>query len=105
MHLWLIEQSANKGYGTFDSAVVVADTEHGARHTHPYRYYTWGMWKAFYEDDLQECWGRKSDWSSEYDDTETSYSTWTVPSNVTVTLLGEAEDPTPRVVCASFNAG
>lgn len=100
MHLWLLEQSINTGYDTFDSCVVVADTEHAARHTHPYGAYTWGAWIT--SSGRITGWGGERANGSQYTG---GNEVWTLPDQVTATLLGTAEDPTPRVVCASFNAG
>ena len=66
------------GYDTFDSAVVVAQTETEARRTHPY--------------------GSAADWQD---------NVWaTKPEDVYVKLIGTAL-PSQRagVVLASFNAG
>lgn len=101
MKLWLIEQSTNNGYDTYSDAVVVANTEHDARHTHPGGGYTWGVWIT--DRGKLETWGRERDNGSHY--TEGLSPTWALPDAVSVTLLGVAEDPTPRVVCASFHAG
>ncbi len=74
-YLWLISQFENRGWDTYDSAVVVAPDEDAAKETYP------GIleWNS-------------SDWASG-------------PDRVKAIRLGIADDPTPRVVCASFNAG
>lgn len=44
MKLWKIYQNHNKGYDTYDSAVVAAETESEAQNTHPGTYpsdYDW----------------------------------------------------------------
>lgn len=82
MKLWLISQDINNGYDTFDSAVVVAETEEAARKIHPY--------------DASEK-GKSEFWRN---------LTWTTELHrVKVQYLGEATDGLPLVVCASFNAG
>ena len=74
--LYLISQSKNGGYDTYDSAVVCANSTAKARHTHPS--------------------GR------EWHDS----GTWVAPANVTVEYLGKASPKTAiGVLCASFNAG
>lgn len=79
MNLYLISQSKNNDYDTYDSAVVAADTEDAARNTHP-----GGQWPKE---------GRRN-WD------------WTDPENVTVKLIGvAAEGVAAGVICASFNAG
>ena len=75
--LWLISQTVVQDYDTFDSAVVVAETEDDAKNTHPY--------------------GRPL-----YDPCDTWPSS---PVYITVEYLGETELEVGRVVCASFNAG
>lgn len=88
MKLWLLKQSAVTGYDTYDSCVVVADTEDQAKDMHPCTYDSKFLSKA----------GTKT--------TPIWYYDWARSANeVTATYLGEAEDGTRRVVCASFNAG
>jgi hypothetical protein len=75
--LWLISQTTNNDYDTYDSAVVCAETEEAARGIHP----------------------SGSGW-------EYSSGSWVSEDKVTVRLIGEAtEDIPPGVVLASFNAG
>ena len=78
MKLWVISQSENNNYDTYDSAVVAAETEELARNTHPSEYGKWG------ED----------------------YSSWcSAPDKVKVKLIGDAIPETkPGVIVASFNA-
>lgn len=80
MNLYLISQSVNNDYDTYDSAVVAAESENDARFTRP---------------DKQE-WRVKS-----------VFSSWCGrPEDVTVELIGTAKAGTPaRVILASFNAG
>lgn len=101
MNLYLISQNDNRGYDTYDSAVVAAESEAQARAIHPNgsvltranmdkdiweeRDYYKQVWKP-----VHEC---SNDWSSQ-------------PSRVSVTLIGTAVDGTSAgVICASFNAG
>ena len=77
MKLWLISQSVNNDYDTYDAAVVAAETEEEAKKIHP-------------------C-GRQDDCSER---------TWADPKNVKAKLIGEAVEGTKAgVVLASFNAG
>jgi hypothetical protein len=78
MQLWLIKQSQNNGYDTFDSAVVAAELEEDARQTHP----------------------GSGEWGE-------SYPVWAdTPEQVTVELIGDAVPGIKAgVICASFNAG
>lgn len=77
MKLFLISQSQNDGYDTYDSAVVAAPDEEAARRMHPAD-----------DPDLE------------------STRMWCFPERVIVRYLGEAADDVEQcVVCASFNAG
>lgn len=89
MKLYLIKQNANDDYYTYDSAVVVAESENAARHMHPNEY-TWDGETWLYHS------GRAQ---------HTMARDWTSPDNVTVTEIGEASDGITGVVCASYNAG
>lgn len=80
MNLYLISQTVNKEYDTYDSAVVAAVSEDDARSMPPY--------------------GHNIRWS----DGLLRY--WASPKYVHVTYLGKADDKVNLgVVCASFNAG
>lgn len=82
MNLYLISQSKNNGYDTYDSAVVAAETEELARSTRP--------------DGENSRPGKR--WPTDY--------CWTSPENVRVELIGKAKEGTEaRVICSSFNAG
>lgn len=48
MNLYKISQTVNRGYDTYDSAVVAAETEEAARNTRPYDYGTPGWAKPEY---------------------------------------------------------
>ena len=81
MQLFLISQDQNKGYDTYDSAVVAAPDEETAKQMYP------GSGKPM------------RDWKE-------NYSSWcNGPEHVTVRYLGEAVDVEQGVVCSSFNAG
>ena len=69
MKLFLIEQSENTGYDTYDSAVVVAESDEVARDIDPSRDGELIKW----DRDYSLCW----DWCEH-------------PENVKVTYLGEA---------------
>ena len=80
MNLYLISQTINNGYNTYDSAVVCAENEEEARMTHPD--------------------GRK-DWDGEMD----YWDDWCDAKDVKVKLIGTSVEGVERgVVCASFNA-
>jgi hypothetical protein len=85
MNLYLIWQTEDNSYDTYDSAVVCASNEDEARHMDP-----------SYPDGRARTWpGRRyyDDWCSS-------------PDAVNVKLIGAAADGMVRsVVCSSFNAG
>jgi len=83
MKLFLISQDENDDYDTYDSAVVCAADERGAKLIHP-----------------DGCGEDLSEW-------EKSWGTWaSTPDNVSAQYVGEAApDVKPGVVCSSFNAG
>jgi hypothetical protein len=84
MKLFLISQTQNAAYDTYDAAVVAAPDENAAKHMYPYNgeIMTPETWKQGY-----------SDWCND-------------PSHVSVRFLGEASCYVEQgVVCASFNAG
>ena len=83
MKLYLISQSVNNDYDTYDSAVVAASNEDEARNMSPSS-------------------GCPVIWIDE----EEYYSVWCYkPEQVKVEYLGESIDNFKGVVCASFNAG
>lgn len=85
MKLWLVKQKENLGYDTYDSFVVVAESQEASRLYHPL------------EDTLlppdHELWDRRR-------------GTWTHWSKVSSEYLGEARPGMPvGIVCSSYNAG
>jgi hypothetical protein len=97
MKLWRISQSRNRGWDTYDSAVVAAETEEEARHIHP-------NGNLFWKTEPLKCGWYYRMVSGEnvgFDDIS-----WVLPTDVTVEYLGttERELPSP-VVCSSFNRG
>lgn len=79
MNLYLLSQSDNTGYDTFDSCIVAAKTEDIARNIHPNLSLGWGS--------------RGTDWARR-------------PEKVKVELIGKAIKGTESgVILASFNAG
>ena len=84
MKLFLISQTENNDYDTFDSAVVAAPDEDTARLLDP------GSFDG-----------------KPYTEWDKHYSTWCrSPEQVSVRYLGEADpDIGLGVICASFNAG
>lgn len=99
MKLWLISQSENNSYDSYDSAVVTAETEEEARVTNP-----GGEGATIYRwSDKHQSWMHPNGepQGGLYGD-----RAWTHPQYVSVEYLGDAKDGTPpSVICASFNAG
>jgi hypothetical protein len=83
MNLYKISQDDVSGWDTYDSAIVVAETEEEAKKIHPACY-------------VNKSVGEGAD-----------SSTWTNdPSKVLCELIGVAVAGTSKgVICASFNAG
>ena len=76
MNIYLISQYENTGFNTYDTAVVIAESEEAAQLTHP---------------------SGGEEWIDE---------SWADPEDIEVELLGEAvEGSRAGVVCASFHAG
>ena len=87
LYLYLISQKENNGYDTYDSAVVVAESEEEARNTLP------SDWIGWPSDPWIGWRGSYSAWASS-------------PDKVSALLVGTAAKGSEKgVVCASFNAG
>lgn len=83
MNLYLISQTENSDYDTYDSAVVCAPNEDEARNTNP-------------SD------GNKFDWAA----SDRIWHWCSSPGAVTVKLLGRANETVEAgLVCASYHAG
>ena len=79
MNLYLLRQTVNDGYDTFDSCVVAAESEDDAQTIHPY--------------------------DSPYKDESWDASTWASSNDVRAVFVGVADPSIARgVICASFNA-
>ena len=84
MFIYLISQHKNVCYDTYDSAVVIANSEDDARKIHPSRMFH-----------IDEQW-----WND-----NASMRTWTHIDNIKVKLIGTANDDAREcVVLASFQA-
>lgn len=95
MNLYLLAQSDNNSYDTYDSCVVCSDTSHDAVRISPENY----LW-----DDTKNC------WRCPYGDNEmvdTNYGSWANHvDNISCELIGEAAPVMKEgIVLASFNAG
>ena len=95
MKLWLISQSENNGYDTYDSAVVAAETEEEARVMYPgdpcYKW-KWSGSKWQYHGPDGQVFNMQG------------YS-WVDPVVVDVQFLADGYQGPAGTVCASFNAG
>ena len=109
MKLYLLYQDDNRGYETYDSAVVAAEDENAARSIHPRGY------RDIRADLERDCWEELTWTDDTHQDktwrrmnaTDVSHSGWaTCPSRVEVQHIGEAACGTAAgVICASYNAG
>ena len=89
--LFKISQDINNDWDTYDSAIVIADSEEEARHIHPL--------PVLNDLDNDEKW-----WESGYT------RSWAHPEHVSVVEVGlfisnPSSDKEERVICSSFNAG
>lgn len=95
MGIYLLTQTAVRGYDTYDSCIVVAASPEEAKRIHPRGDRVWDGRRWTYSDGRPSATWASSDggWVSDIE-------------AVTATLVGVAH-PTvePGVVCASFNAG
>lgn len=92
LQIYLLRQNSNRGWDTYDSCVVFAQSEGEACLIHPAGDMTWNgsRWVADWEVGV----------AFEY------LHGWASPDEVEVTLLGEAIPGSKSgVVCRSFNAG
>ena len=89
MNLYLLKQTKEQGYDTYDSAVVAASCIEDARNTHP---------EGLNLDTAEDSQGT---WGSKY-----SQNTWpSYSKDVKVELIGTTPIKKPGVILASFNAG
>jgi hypothetical protein len=87
LKLYLLEQSVNQEYDTYDSIVVIAENEDRARNMTPY------------EDRFLDSEDYKNTWSG-------SWVSYKDADKIKVTYLGDAKPgSTESIVITSFNAG
>jgi hypothetical protein len=97
MNIYILTQSTNNDYDTYDSAVVYAEDAESAQLIHPSKF-SHAVW-----DDACEGYMATREDGSRYVVHNTS---WVTPDAVTVTLIGKAlNDAKAGVVTSSFNAG
>ena len=96
MKLFLLSQTENTGYDTYNCCVVAAENEVAARKINPGGMREW--------DSERECWVFVySDGRKEPDEDSTWANDITL---IQVRYIGEASPNTKRgIICASFNAG
>jgi hypothetical protein len=107
MKLWLLSQDKNNDYDTYDSCVVVAETEQDAKSIHPDRDYCYRKGYDGYKKTWCYGWFYKRGDGSDYLSFFASSAWVTTPLDVKATYIGEADSKLEagEVVCASFNAG
>jgi hypothetical protein len=102
MKLWLISQDQNGGYDTYDSAVVAADNEIDAAHTHPAMRMFEGGPVVLWSTEAKMWVGHRQDGSTY----AASFGDWVAPDAITVHYIGEAAEDIGRgCITSSFNAG
>ena len=103
MNIYLISQTENTGYDTYDSAVVCAENEEEARTTHP----NTNISDIYWNVETETWWSTYANSKEKYEFEGTeSYTTWCHIDKVKVKLLGDARRGSKKgVICASFNAG
>ena len=97
MNIYLITAKNHDGYDTYDSAVVIAESEDAARVTSPGDYYRWmdGQWHFVYDNGTTEP-DSRDDWPNNPLE----------PGVIEVRFVGTAAPGSvPGVVCSSYNAG
>lgn len=104
MNLYLISQTQNQTYDTYDIAVVAAESENHARAIHP------SGSDEIRANMAKDCWEHYEFVSAKnrkWIRVDYFSDGWTKrPSDVTVLLIGTAVDGTSAgVICAKFNAG
>lgn len=93
LYIYRISQDENTKWDTYDSAVVIAESEQEARETHP--------------SENNMSYSMAETYGKEYQRWNYAYASWAShPDKVSVELVGEAAPGLEKgVVCASFNAG
>ena len=120
MNIYKIKQNANKDYDTYDSAVVIAESESKAQQMQPEqneqylipdsREFKWQT-EEYFSPDSEGYFSldnREFKWQEEeYFISDSREFNWAAPEDVIVTYIGKA-DPSftePCVIVSSYNAG
>jgi hypothetical protein len=101
MNIYLLKQEVNNEKDTYDSCVVVAESEDAAKRIHPSP-----AWKngGFYNE-YKKAFCMNNTYGETYD-YESKYGDWTNDLDaIKVTLIGQSNILERGVVLASFNAG
>lgn len=100
LNLYLISQTVNDDYDTFDSAVVAARDEEDAKSIHPVSsWLSMGHLPTVTQTSMEAEEEREKHGCNKDE-------TWTARENVKVKLIGTVSPDVKRgVICASFNAG
>lgn len=100
LNLYLISQTVNDDYDTFDSAVVAARDEEDARSIHPIPSWLGMPYLPTVTQTEKEAKEEKEKHGYKED------NTWTTRENVNVNFIGICSPDVKRgVICASYNAG
>ena len=100
LNLYLISQTVNDDYDTFDSAVVAARDEEDAKSIHPIS----SLLDMFYLPTVTQT--AKDAKEEKEKHGYNNDNTWTTREHVKVKLIGIASPNVKRgVICASYNAG
>jgi len=100
MNIYLLHQNKREGYDTYDSCVVVAESEEAARLINPDG---WTRWDGSRWIDIRQ----HADYATSNWIDNANRRSWGIPDDVEVELVGVAtpDSVAGRVICASFNAG
>ena len=102
MKLFLLSQTENRGYDTYDSCVVCAEDEKSAKRITPS-----GDYYKYNEELKVFHWWCNIGTEKEQYNPEDLCKTWaTKIESISVEYLGEAKEKSKsEVICSSFNAG
>lgn len=107
MNIYFLSQTENNNYDTYDSCVVIAETEEEAKLIHP----SGNTYNTYFKDINKWCSELDYKRYKQYYDyyMYSDYSWCSSPDAVMVEYLGEFKgnlnDYPSRIICASFNAG
>lgn len=99
LYIWRLEQNENNGWDTYDSCVVVSESEEKAKKIHPSHY------DGF--DDEKNEWYEVNNHGEKYYMYRSSQAWASHPNNVSAVKVGIADTSLGEgyIICSSFNAG